>query len=119
MSGMLKKVERRATTRVELADAIYKAVGLSRSEAGNLLEQALEEMSEAILRGEDVKISGFGNFVVRCKKERVGRNPKTGVETTISARKVVMFKASNVLKLRVNGDNDVNGGWGLCAALAV
>jgi integration host factor subunit alpha len=102
---MLRKLERRTITRFELADAIYNAVGLSRSEAAELLEHTLGEMTEAILRGEDVKISGFGNFMVRSKKERIGRNPKTLVEAPIPARKVVTFKASRLMKLRLmNGE---------------
>jgi integration host factor subunit alpha len=90
-------------TRADLAEAVYKQVGLSRSESAELVELILGEISEAIARGENVKLSSFGSFLVRSKSERVGRNPKTGVEVPITPRRVMVFKASNVLKARVNG----------------
>jgi integration host factor subunit alpha len=90
-------------TRADLAEAVYKQVGLSRSESADLVELILHEISEAIARGENVKLSSFGSFLVRSKTERIGRNPKTGVEVPIKPRRVMVFKASNVLKARVNG----------------
>jgi integration host factor subunit alpha len=90
-------------TRADLAEAVYKQVGLSRSESADLVELILSEISEAIARGENVKLSSFGSFIVRSKTERIGRNPKTGVEVPIKPRRVMVFKASNVLKARVNG----------------
>lgn len=90
-------------TRADLAEAVYKQLGLSRSESGDLVELILAEISDAIGRGENVKLSSFGSFLVRSKAERVGRNPKTGVEVPITPRKVMVFKASNVLKGRING----------------
>jgi integration host factor subunit alpha len=90
-------------TRADLAEAVYKQVGLSRSESADLVELILNEISEAIARGENVKLSSFGSFLVRSKTERIGRNPKTGVEVPIKPRRVMVFKASNVLKARVNG----------------
>jgi integration host factor subunit alpha len=90
-------------TRADLAEAVYKQVGLSRSESADLVELILSEISEAIARGENVKLSSFGSFLVRSKAERIGRNPKTGVEVPIKPRRVMVFKASNVLKARVNG----------------
>ena len=90
-------------TRAELAGAVYRGAGLSRAESGELVEQVLGELCDTLARGEDVKLSGFGNFTVRHKAERVGRNPKTGVEAPIAPRKSITFSASSVLKARVNG----------------
>jgi integration host factor subunit alpha len=91
-------------TRADLAEAVYRNVGLSRSESSALVELILREISEAIERGENVKLSSFGSFIVRSKGERVGRNPKTGVEVPITPRRVMVFKPSNVLKARINGE---------------
>jgi integration host factor subunit alpha len=90
-------------TRADLAEAVYKRIGLSRSESSALVELMLAEISAAVERGENVKLSSFGSFVVRSKGERIGRNPKTGVEVPITPRRVMVFKASNVLKARING----------------
>lgn len=90
-------------TRADLADAVYRRVGLSRAEAADLVETVLAEIADTIAAGETVKLSSFGSFIVRSKGERVGRNPKTGVEVPIEPRRVVIFKASNVLKGRING----------------
>ena len=90
-------------TRADLAEAVYEEVGLSRNESADLVEAVLDEISDALIRGENVKISSFGSFSVRQKGERVGRNPKTGVEVPILPRKVLVFKASHVLRDRVNG----------------
>ena len=91
-------------TRASLAEAIYSQVGLSRNESAALLEAVLEHMAAALEAGEAVKISAFGTFMVRQKGQRVGRNPKTGVEVAIEPRRVLVFKPSNVLKARINGD---------------
>jgi integration host factor subunit alpha len=90
-------------TRAGLGDAVYQKVGLSRAECAALVELVLDEMTTAILRGENVKLSSFGSFIVRSKGERIGRNPKTGVEVPIEPRRVLVFKPSNVMKARVNG----------------
>jgi integration host factor subunit alpha len=90
-------------TRADLAEAVYRQLGLSRSESSDLVELILSEISAAIERGENVKLSSFGSFLVRSKRERVGRNPKTKVEVPITPRRVMVFKASNVLKARING----------------
>jgi integration host factor subunit alpha len=90
-------------TRADLAEAVYKRIGLSRSESAALVELMLNEISAAIERGENVKLSSFGSFLVRSKGERIGRNPKTGIEVPITPRRVMVFKASNVLKARING----------------
>lgn len=89
-------------TRADLAEAVYAQVGLSRNESSDLVEQLLDEMMAALVEGDNVKISSFGSFSVREKGERIGRNPKTGVEVPISPRKVLVFRASHVLKDRIN-----------------
>lgn len=89
-------------TRADLADAVHKRVGLSRTESAALVESVLEEIADCIERGEPVKLSSFGTFQARPKGERIGRNPKTGEEVPISPRRVMVFKASNVLKQKIN-----------------
>ena len=89
-------------TRAQLAEAVYQEVGLSRNESADLVELVLKEIAEALTKGENVKISSFGSFFVRSKGKRVGRNPKTGEEVPINPRKVLVFRASHVLKDRVN-----------------
>ncbi len=93
----------RTVTRADLSEAIYQKVGLSRMESAALVETVLSEICESLVSGETVKLSSFGSFQVRDKGERVGRNPKTGVEVTIEPRRVMVFKPSNVLKARING----------------
>jgi integration host factor subunit alpha len=88
-------------TRADLAEAVYRKVGLSRSESASLVEMIIDEVCEAVVRGETVKLSSFATFQVRSKAERIGRNPKTGEEVPISPRRVMTFKASNVLKHRI------------------
>ncbi len=91
-------------TRAQLAEAIYANVGLSRNESAALLETVLDRISAALEAGEPVKISAFGTFLVRQKGQRVGRNPKTGVEVPILPRKVLSFRPSQVLKARINNE---------------
>lgn len=88
-------------TRADLADSVFRKVGLSRTESASLVEMVIEEVCDAIVRGESVKLSSFATFQVREKNERIGRNPKTGEEVPISPRRVMTFKASNVLKQRI------------------
>ena len=92
----------KAVTRSQLSEAVYRAVGLSRRESTELVESLLDEISDALIRGEAAKISSFGSFSVRQKGQRIGRNPKTGEEVPILPRKVLVFRASHVLKGRVN-----------------
>ena len=94
----------RTLTRADLTDAVYRRVGLSRSESAALVESVLDEICDALVRGETVKLSSFGSFVVRSKGERIGRNPKTGVEVPITPRRVMVFKPSNTLKAAINGE---------------
>ena len=88
-------------TRADLADAINRKVGLSRAESLDLVEAILGRMSDALADGENVKISGFGTFLLRDKAQRIGRNPKTGVEVPITPRRVMTFRASQLLKDRI------------------
>jgi integration host factor subunit alpha len=90
-------------TRADLCEAVYQKVGLSRTESAQLVERVLQEITECLEKGETVKLSSFGSFMVRAKGERIGRNPKTGEEVPISPRRVMVFKPSNILKARING----------------
>lgn len=98
----------KTTTRSTLSEAVFKNVGLSRNESANLVDSVFSEILVSLIKGDDVKISSFGTFIVRQKKERIGRNPKTGQEVPITARSVVTFRASNVLKSKVNTKNKIN-----------
>ena len=89
-------------TRAQLSEAVYREVGLSRNESAELLEAVLRQVSDALARGEPVKISSFGSFSVRHKEQRIGRNPKTGEEVPILPRKVLVFRPSQVLKSQIN-----------------
>jgi len=92
----------RTITRAQLSEAVYQEVGLSRNESAELLEGVLDEICQALVRGETVKVSSFGSFSVRDKGQRIGRNPKTGEEVPILPRKVLVFRPSQVLKNRIN-----------------
>lgn len=94
----------RTVTRVDLAEAVYKSVGLSRKESAMLVQTVLDELAAALIDGESVKLSSFGRFIVRDKPERIGRNPKTGIAVPIIQRRVMSFKPSSVLKARINGN---------------
>jgi len=98
-----QRTAQRTVTRVDLAEAVYRCVGLSRKESAILVESVLDELADALIGGESVKLSSFGRFLVRAKSERIGRNPKTGIEVPITQRRVMVFKPSNVLKARING----------------
>lgn len=89
-------------TRADLSEAVYQEVGLSRNDSAALVETILNEMVDALARGETVKISSFGSFSVRQKGQRIGRNPKTGEEVPILPRRVLVFRASHVLKNKIN-----------------
>jgi len=98
-AGMVGKT----VTRADLCEAVYQKVGLSRTESAALVEAVLQEITDCLERGETVKLSSFGSFVVRKKGQRIGRNPKTGKEVPISPRRVMVFKPSAILKQRING----------------
>ena len=89
-------------TRADLSEVVYNIVGLSRSESAQIVETVLDLVSDALVRGDDVKLSSFGSFLVRHKNGRVGRNPKTGEEVPIDPRRVLSFRASHVLKSKIN-----------------
>jgi integration host factor subunit alpha len=89
-------------TRADLSDAVYQKVGLSRIESATFVELVLKEIADCLERGETVKLSSFGSFVVRKKGQRIGRNPKTGKEVPISPRRVMVFKPSPIFKQRIN-----------------
>jgi integration host factor subunit alpha len=90
-------------TRAAIAEAIHRNLGLSRAESLAMVESILQHMCQALVNGENVKVSGFGTFLLRDKGERVGRNPKTGVEVPITPRRVLTFRASQMLKDRIAG----------------
>lgn len=89
-------------TRADLSEVLYERVGLSRSESSDLVDSVLDLMTDAIVDDGGLKLSGFGSFSLREKSERIGRNPKTGEEAVITPRRVVTFKASHILKNRIN-----------------
>ena len=92
-------------TRMDLSEAVFREVGLSRNESSELVESVLGSISDALVRGETVKISSFGTFSVRQKAARVGRNPKTGEEVPITPRRVMSFRPSHLMKERVDAGN--------------
>ncbi len=102
-------MEGRTITRADLSESVFQEVGLSRNESSDLVETILAEVVEALARGESVKISSFGSFTVRDKGQRIGRNPKTGQEVPILPRRVLVFRASNVLKSLINGTSAESG----------
>jgi integration host factor subunit alpha len=99
-------------TRADLTEAVFQAVGLSRNDSAQMVEDMLEEMCTALERGETVKLSSFGTFSVRQKSQRMGRNPKTGDEVPIAPRRVLVFRPSHVLKGIINGQPHTPGGDG-------
>jgi len=92
----------RTVTRADLAEAVYRRLGLSRTESASMVEMVLQEICDTIVQGDSVKLSSFGSFVVREKGLRVGRNPKTGREVPIPPRRVTVFKPSNIMTQRIN-----------------
>ncbi len=89
-------------TRADLAEALVRKVGLPRNESQELVERVLGEISSTLASGEGVKLSSFGSFGVRSKGQRIGRNPKTGEEVPITPRRVLVFRASNIMKSKIN-----------------
>jgi len=100
----------KAVTRVDLYGAVYQKVGLSRTESSAFVELVLQEITDCLEKGETVKLSSFGSFMVRKKGGRLGRNPKTGVEVPISPRRVVVFKPSAIMKQQINSQPPGSGG---------
>ncbi len=99
----MRKPQAGTLTRADLADVVHNEIGLSRSESASVVERILHHMCHALSEGQNVKISGFGSFILRDKGERVGRNPKTGVEVPIAPRRVLTFRASQIMRERVSG----------------
>ena len=98
--------DKRTVTRMYLAEAVFKKLGYSLSESGELVDEVLEEVIKAMEKGEQIKLSSFGSFRICQKKQRVGRNPKTKKEVLITPRRVVSFHASNILTDRMNAKDD-------------
>ncbi len=96
---------RSTVTKADIIEKVYQKIGFSKKEASELVEMVFDELKDVLQKGEKVKISGFGNFLVRGKKERIGRNPQTGDQITISARRVLTFRPSQVLKAVLNGED--------------
>ncbi len=96
-------------TRADLAEAVYQKIGLPRNESAELVETVLREITGSLERGEAVKLSSFGSFGIREKGERIGRNPKTGEEVPITPRRVLVFRASNIMKARINDSLGTKG----------
>jgi integration host factor subunit alpha len=92
----------KTVTRADLTEAVIREVGLPRNESAELVENVIQEIEACLERGEQVKISSFGTFSVRQKRERVGRNPKTGETVPIAPRRVIGFRPSNIMKDRIN-----------------
>ena len=88
-------------TRADLADVVHRKLGISRAESASVVERVLHHMCHSLAKGRNVKISGFGSFILRDKGERVGRNPKTGVEVPIAPRRVMTFRASQIMRDRI------------------
>jgi integration host factor subunit alpha len=102
-AGTLRKVEAGTLTRADLSDVVHHEIGLSRAESASIVERILHHLCHALAEGENVKISGFGSFILRDKGERVGRNPKTGIEVPIAPRRVLTFRASQIMRDRIIG----------------
>ena len=92
----------KTVTRSDIAEKVYEEVGISRKDCGEILDEIVEEISNCLAKGEDVKLASFGSLILRRKTPRVGRNPKTGVEAEISARTVISFKPSQNLRKAIN-----------------
>src|ERR1700721_1704927 len=99
---------RSTMTKADIIEKVYQKIGFSKKEASELVEMVFDQLKNVLCDGDKVKISGFGNFIVREKKERIGRNPQTGDQITISARRVLTFRPSQVLKAILNGEDPTN-----------
>ncbi len=103
-----ENTERSTMTKADIVEKVYQKIGFSKKEASELVELVFSSLKEVLQNGDKVKISGFGNFLVREKHERVGRNPQTGEQMKISARRVISFRPSQVLKALLDGE-DISG----------
>ena len=91
-------------TRADLSEAVHRQIGLSRTESADLVKLVLDTIGDMLVTGEAVKLSSFGTFMVRAKRERIGRNPKTGQEVPITPRRVLVFRPSQVMRNLINGE---------------
>ncbi len=102
MSEVTEEKQEGTMTKADIVETIYEKIGFSKKEYADILELVFDTIKETLEKGEKIKISGFGNFVVRAKRPRIGRNPQTGEEIEISARRVLTFRPSQVLKAALN-----------------
>jgi integration host factor subunit alpha len=100
-AGTIRKPTAGTLTRADLSDIVHREIGLSRADSAGIVERILHHMCHSLSEGENVKISGFGSFLLRDKGERIGRNPKTGVEVPIAPRRVLTFRASQTMRERI------------------
>jgi integration host factor subunit alpha len=100
-AGTMRRTNAGTLTRADLADVVHQEIGLSRADSAGIVERILHHLCHSLSDGENVKISGFGSFILRDKGERVGRNPKTGVEVPIAPRRVLTFRASQIMRERI------------------
>jgi integration host factor subunit alpha len=96
-------MEKKTLTRADLSESLHRNIGLSRTESADMVNSVLDLVSDALVEGQSVKLSSFGTFMVRAKRERMGRNPKTGEEVPITPRRVLVFRPSQVMKNVING----------------
>jgi integration host factor subunit alpha len=96
-------MEKKTLTRADLSESLHRNIGLSRTESADMVNSVLDLVSDALVEGQSVKLSSFGTFIVRSKRERMGRNPKTGEEVPITPRRVLVFRPSQVMKNVING----------------
>lgn len=104
MELSLESLETPALTKAQLAEILFEQIGLNKRESKDMIDAFFELISNNLVQGEDVKISGFGNFLIRTKAQRPGRNPRTGESIPIQARRVVTFHASSKLKQQIQGE---------------
>ncbi len=102
MNEMTEEKQEGTMTKADIVETIYEKIGFSKKESADIVELVFDTIKETLEKGEKIKISGFGNFVVRAKRPRIGRNPQTGEEIEISARRVLTFRPSQVLKAALN-----------------
>src|SRR4028118_715010 len=112
-AGTIRKPTVGTLTRADLADVVHREIGLSRADSAGIVERILHHMCHSLSEGQKVRISGCGSFSLRDKGERVGRNPKTGVEVPIAPRRVLTFRASQIMRERIaRGGGGRPPGWG-------
>ncbi len=104
MELSLESLETPALTKAHLAEMLFEQIGLNKRESKDMIDAFFELISQKLVEGKDVKISGFGNFQIRTKAQRPGRNPRTGESIPIEARRVVTFHASSKLKQQIQGE---------------